>query len=933
MTRQRQNFLSGVLSSALAPGDVLMSSTRLADLDIVASPNIAVIVLDPLAIHGDPEIVHVTTHGAGAATATILRAQENTVARAHPLGTVWKHAPTEDDFDFVAFPEMTEAQMTALEGVAPAGSAARQSDGTREDWVFTATSRAELVYGMRPERFGADPSGVTDSSDAFEDMFADLPALDRLWGPGSSNWETSGVPAIELSPRGVYTLTRPILIPNDKTFTMFCKAMWGARIQYDGAVVRTDGAITSGTTTLTCAGASFVAGDVGSPITVKGAEFGGATLVTYISAVNSPTEVVVGRQANATVSGARVAYNFDAFRRIGALGSGVGNPRVFRNIVFDGGGIYQGAPDRPTRVETCNFVGVPGPALLTLAIQNSSVSMDSWGNQFVQCYSGVYWEQFTASLCKSYGDRWINSHDTPCVLDGAHFLFDSPHFQSIDSAVSTTLPFVQIKSRRDSPATIAFRKARFASDQSTAGGNFHVPREAVVLGEIDTVQTVQGAAAVPGTIDFDTCEFHSVTAADLSDTRGKHIITINKRPAGLRFRASTVLPYHKALINEAWKSAGSGSTLDEVREENWWEPSNNVDSSHRGGIFTDGGIGWAPKPVPGGFSFDSKDPRRRTNNLLKHSNDFSVGSWNKLRVSVAQDVVGPDGVANSGWTVTRTDTSTARLTLASVTGFTVGRPVVFSVWLKKGTHDVAAFAVTATIGANTQELVDFRRVVKLTDNWERYYVVSAPIPVGTTALSVRVYNDVNATTVGAVNDTILAAYLQLEVGAEPTPYQHVPGANAVGEVPFGALVAGGRIIGKLAKAAAIPTQRHEVGDIYLYSDGITAGRLGKYCTVAGTPGTFVEFGNIGPTGAAYTQTFATADRTHAARTAVALTDNSGGTASDTIPDVPAAYNEATFANIVASLVRAINRNRADALDTAELANAVVDDLQGQGQVG
>lgn len=37
-----------------------------------------------------------------------------------------------------------------------------------------------------------------------------------------------------------------------------------------------------------------------------------------------------------------------------------------------------------------------------------------------------------------------------------------------------------------------------------------------------------------------------------------------------------------------------------------------------------------------------------------------------------------------------------------------------------------------------------------------------------------------------------------------------------------------------------------------------------------------------------------------------LTDNSGGTPSDTIADVPAAYNEATLANQIASLTAKIN---------------------------
>ncbi len=37
-----------------------------------------------------------------------------------------------------------------------------------------------------------------------------------------------------------------------------------------------------------------------------------------------------------------------------------------------------------------------------------------------------------------------------------------------------------------------------------------------------------------------------------------------------------------------------------------------------------------------------------------------------------------------------------------------------------------------------------------------------------------------------------------------------------------------------------------------------------------------------------------------------LTDNSGGTASDTLADVPATYTEATLANQIASLAAKVN---------------------------
>lgn len=40
---------------------------------------------------------------------------------------------------------------------------------------------------------------------------------------------------------------------------------------------------------------------------------------------------------------------------------------------------------------------------------------------------------------------------------------------------------------------------------------------------------------------------------------------------------------------------------------------------------------------------------------------------------------------------------------------------------------------------------------------------------------------------------------------------------------------------------------------------------------------------------------------------VALTDNSGGTPSNTIPDVPGTYTEATLANQIASLATKVNQ--------------------------
>ena len=98
MVRIRSNFVSGVIdNNPLAIGDLTLNATELADLAVVASPDIAAIILDPAGSAGDPEIVHVTAHSGSATTATIIRAREGTVAREHLLSVAWVHGPTKQD--------------------------------------------------------------------------------------------------------------------------------------------------------------------------------------------------------------------------------------------------------------------------------------------------------------------------------------------------------------------------------------------------------------------------------------------------------------------------------------------------------------------------------------------------------------------------------------------------------------------------------------------------------------------------------------------------------------------------------------------------------------------------------------------------------------------------------------------------------------------
>jgi hypothetical protein len=83
---------------------------------------------------------------------------------------------------------------------------------------------------------------------------------------------------------------------------------------------------------------------------------------------------------------------------------------------------------------------------------------------------------------------------------------------------------------------------------------------------------------------------------------------------------------------------------------------------------------------------------------------------------------------------------------------------------------------------------------------------------------------------------------------------------------------------------------------------------------------------------AYTQTYATADKTHAALTAAALT-HSVGTADGTVADVGASFSQTILNNNFRDLSTQVNNLVTDLTDVKQLVNALIDDLQALGLVG
>lgn len=131
----------------------------------------------------------------------------------------------------------------------------------------------------------------------------------------------------------------------------------------------------------------------------------------------------------------------------------------------------------------------------------------------------------------------------------------------------------------------------------------------------------------------------------------------------------------------------------------------------------------------------------------------------------------------------------------------------------------------------------------------------------------------------------------------------------------------------------------DVGKLAYLSDNytvtLTAGsniRMGRITEVVNSTTVWVEQFEELPTipVATYTQTYSTADRTHAAPTATALTVADGAGTND--GTIPAITNNATTITAVQELAAAINALIVDLADTKQLVNSVIDDLQAVGIV-
>lgn len=135
-TQVRQDGIGGLVEdNPLAAAGVTLTSAGLAALVAIDATQFAWLVLDPDGDTGAPEHVKVTAHAAGATSATILRAQNGTVARDHVASTRWVLGPLAVDFPFQRGTGSPEGVVTAT-----VGTLYLRSDGAASTTLYVKES-------------------------------------------------------------------------------------------------------------------------------------------------------------------------------------------------------------------------------------------------------------------------------------------------------------------------------------------------------------------------------------------------------------------------------------------------------------------------------------------------------------------------------------------------------------------------------------------------------------------------------------------------------------------------------------------------------------------------------------------------------------------------------------------------------------------------
>lgn len=209
--RLRANSIGGLIEdNPLTNSATTLTSAALAALPLVDTTNHCAIVLDPDGVEGAPEIAWITAHSVYATTATILRAQESTVAIARSQGIPWVHAPTVKDYDGAGggagLIGLTSYNPGAATVVARNSTTFADVDATNLVVAFTAPPSGKVLVRLSGS-VNTDIGGAAQAQWNLRDSVGDI-ANTKVYASGNSQGYlgvTRSIVATGLTPGTAYS--------------------------------------------------------------------------------------------------------------------------------------------------------------------------------------------------------------------------------------------------------------------------------------------------------------------------------------------------------------------------------------------------------------------------------------------------------------------------------------------------------------------------------------------------------------------------------------------------------------------------------------------------------------------------------------------------------------------------------------------------------
>ncbi len=498
---------------------------------------------------------------------------------------------------------------------------------------------------------------------------------------------------------------------------------------------------------------------------------------------------------------------------------------LVEGIAFEDGGIEIQKEGRGyTGIRLCRFENTGDYAVKFLG--ESCVTGEFVFCEFSQCAGSISCDHANNDLFTVSKSSFVRSTDTDILLSSTGWSIEDNDFETRNTS-NYDKPWIALK-----VGDIKVTKNRFG-DEVTTG--YAPPREAIVIGPVGSTSST----AVLNILINEN--YFGGTNGTPTANEADSALRLNAPVQQLRMVDNTINDnYNTAIINEAM-----GDSNVYISGHNEYRGNTIPIDWETNTIFSRGGYGFNKAIlVPHGAKV--------WQNLVRRTNAMAASTlWVKSGVTVTKNATGPDGVANSAFTVNKTTAVASGTVRAQImnTASNVSGGMCATVFAKAGTVDrMRVYFYNSTDGINLSGVYE---TIQLTNDWREYHMV---LPEVDTAKTYIFYIGVGHISDIATTGTILIANPQVVDGFGPAPF-HLPNIDSGGNI-HAPLSFQGFVIGNAYHdygSAAPTTGRYEVGDVFWYPSPAadtgpnmttTTTGMGFVCTTAGSAGTWKVWGDI-----------------------------------------------------------------------------------------